>query len=724
MRTLENLENKPVQHMYGNRQQAPHLIKLNNNKNQYIKTTNRLHRHNVNSVIKGAQTKHPISYIQTPIFLDTETSHNHNEDAPIAWIYQWALEWQGEYLVGRDIVELIEALKWIVKEYKLDDIHRAVIYIHNLSYDYTYLADWLYEAFGQGEILAIKSRKILTVVHGGLEFRCSYLLSNMSLAQWGKKLECDITKMSGAIDYQEIRYPDSPLTLIDWEYMINDVAALKECVYRSMVNDNDTLATIPLTSTGYVRRDVRRAARKDKTYWKWFRKCKLSVRAYQLSKLAFAGGLTHGNRFLGGKIINGVGHVDYKSHYPAREQLNYTPVEDFKLFYSKSQDNGEVDQKEINKLLDTHCCLVHIVFNNLRLKKGVTLPCLSKSKVQNFYECDFINDLGARGTDNGKVIDCLGRAAVVCTEIDLKWIFKQYDNDGWEIIELYIAKRGRVRESTRKVIDDYFIIKESEESGVYRDKIKNKLNGIYGMFATDPIRPDITYNYDTHEWSESRDIPPEYIQEKIDKYYSNRNNFTYYPQGVYTTAHARDCLLYVVSEVIGYDNYIYSDTDSVFYIKSPEVEKRIAQYNEEIIQANKELGLGVVNRKGTISYYGVLDHEEDCTTFKFLHAKCYGYTNKSGKLNLTIAGVTKDNKLPKDSPEYITREQELGSLEALADGFIFKECGGTRAKYISGECTEANINGHMVHYASACIILNTTKELGGTVDGWELMEVE
>lgn len=711
--------------MFGSQpRKYPLQVKLNRTGDYYVRPVNHYTYTDINTVVKGAQTKHPVKYLQTPIILDTETSHNHDEETPIGWIYQWCMEWHGEYNIGRSVEELIKTLRWIVDSYNLDDENRAVIYVHNLSYDMTYLSAFLYEEFGKGEILAIKSRKILTVRHGGLEFRCSYLLSNMSLAQWGKKLKCNIRKMTGAIDYDKIHYPDETdeLTPTDWEYMINDVAALKECIYRAMYYDKDTIATIPLTSTGYVRRDTRRATRKDPNYRKWFMKCRLSVRAYQLCRYAFSGGLTHGNRFFGGKIVKDVGHIDYKSHYPSRQQLNYMPASAFKCYFDKRID-GVLDPAAFAMLLEKQCCLIHIIFNNLRLKRGVTLPCLSKSKVRNYMMLRFTNDWDTPGTDNGKVINVYGPTAIVCTELDLKWILDQYDNDGYEVQEIYVAERGPVPQCIRNVVNDYFIGKETLPDGVLRDKQKNRLNGIYGMFATDICRLDVSYNYETMEWTEIKDPGEDVIEEKINKFYKSRNSFTYYAHGVWTTAWARDCLLDIVKNVVGYENYLYCDTDSVFYKESEEIEARIAAYNNEIIKRNKELGLGVINRDNDISYYGVLAHEDHCRTFKFLHSKCYGFTDDNDELHITIAGVTKDNRLPKNSPEYMTREQELGSLDNLEDGFIFEKCGGTRSVYVSYPPTQTIINGHTLQYAGACIIMNTTKELGGTVDGYEIMEV-
>ena len=115
--------------------------------------------------------------------------------------------------------------------------------------------------------------------------------------------------------------------------------------------------------------------------------------------------------------------------------------------------------------------------------------------------------------------------------------------------------------------------------------------------------------------------------------------------------------------------------------------------------------------------------EEDCKEFRFLHAKCYAYKDYDDKLHCTIAGVTSDNKKLKTDPDYKTREDELGSLDNLADGMTFKECGGTTSLYIDRDIEYIDIGKHVVEVAGACIIRQTEKQIGGTVDGFNIYEV-
>lgn len=698
-------------------------IRVNSEKEAYIETTEAFTFKNLKLLRKG-KGPHKKHYIQQPAFLDTETSWNHDNDNPIGWIYQYALEFNNEMVIGQDPITLCEHLKQMKEYYNLtkEDNH-IVIYIHNASYDYTYLYQFLRGYFGNPELLALKAHKILIADFDGLEIRCSYLLSNMSLAQWGKKLGNTITKMVGAIDYNEIHYQDEELSITDWEYMVNDVLTMKECVYREMQFYEDTITSIPLTSTGYVRRDSRRAIAGDKAYRKWFQKTKMTVPFFILANRTFAGGLTHGNRRLGGITVYDVDHVDAKSHYPTREMINYMPMGKW-LHYYKYETDGPMDPNLFNSLISEYCCIFMVMFTNLRLKPQVTCPCISKHKIHNYWEVEFTNDFGNIGTDNGKVVNATGQIIISCTELDWYWMRQQYETDGITILDMYTSERGLYNDKLRDVINKYFTIKETTPPGVFRDKSKNKLNGIYGQTATNPVREVVEFNYDLMEWTESYSMDEEYLEEQLAKYYRSRNSFNNYTIGIYTTSWARYVLLDVIQNIIGYENFIYTDTDSAFFKSSPEIKKRLDEYNEKVIARNKELGYGVQNLKGEMSYYGTFEYEDHCKAFRFLHSKCYALVTDDDELKVTIAGVTKDNKQPKDHPDYITSAQELGSIDKLEDGFEFRQCGGTKSKYVESPINAALINGHDIIYASACIITTTTKKLGGTVEGMEWYEMD
>ncbi|MBO5526339.1 MAG: hypothetical protein J5993_06275 [Clostridia bacterium] len=248
---------------------------------------------------------HGREYLRKFISYDSETSHNHatEHDKRLAWVYQWSFFFfNGVCVGGRKPSEFIAQLLMISDMYNLSTDKRCVIYIHNLSYDITFLLDFMY-MIDEVEILALDSHKFLTVYWHGFEFRCSWKLSNMSLDMFSESVNTINKKMLGAIDYDAIRYQDSILTRTDWEYQVNDVITLDESLTKKLTLEHDTVATVPLTATGYVRRECRRAVRGCKEFRDNFVKYKLDADSYIRCRQAFAGGYTHGNRFMSGKII-------------------------------------------------------------------------------------------------------------------------------------------------------------------------------------------------------------------------------------------------------------------------------------------------------------------------------------------------------------------------------------------------------------------------------------
>lgn len=668
-----------------------------------------------------------VQYINVPMFLDTETSHNHDSENPIAWIYQWCIEFNGVTIGGRTPSQLVNLFHRVSMFYRLGESKKLVIYVHNLSYDISYLFDWLRSAYDDCKILAIKNHKILTFSCGGLEFRCSYMLSNRSLVQWSNYTNTITKKAVGEIDYNIIRYQDTPLTGSDWFYMVNDVLTLKESWVNMCKMFNDDLGSIPLTNTGYIRRDMRKASKADKKNREIFVKTQLSAHLYMICRGEFGGGLTHGNRHLCSQTIEyDIGHGDFKSHYPSVQMLRCVPVSAFELFFKYKDGKTPMTKEELLHLSEKYCTLSVIMVKNLRLKEEVTLPCLSESKCiyrENFFsKAEFYIDDKTKGTDNGRIVNMIGKAIFYFTEIDLQWFLDQYNFDGLHIMEVYYAERGHMPDWFRTTLNEYFKIKENA-SGTERDKAKNNLNAGYGMSATDPVRAECEFNFETYQWTESKDYSEEKIQEKLDKFYKSRNSFMPYQLGIYCTSIARGLLLDIVKNVVGYQNYIYCDTDSVFYIKTPEIEKRIAEYNRKVIDLNKSLGLGVTNKKGGISYYGVFEDESkdegNIKAFRFLHAKCYAFrTDKrdsdTGRyLRLTLAGVSKTGRNGQKSV------WELGNINNLNENMIFVECGGTTSKYVYAPPHIEYVDGHRTECASACIIHECEKhvsELNNIID--------
>lgn len=628
------------------------------------------------------------------IVADTETSHIGEE---LCWIYETGIYDGSEFYIGRKPTDFMKHLRQLKEKYRLNERKYAVIYVHNLSYDISYLLPWIISIYRDTEVFALTKRKILTVHFGCFELRCSYLLSNMSLELWGKKLNTPHKKKKGLIDYDTIRYPDSELTDDDIEYFKYDLLTLYDCLTAQLKLYDDDINRIPLTSTGYERRKCRKVCANE-SYKRWFKKTALTPNTYRLCRSAFAGGYVHANRFLVNKTVvsehkKPIKHRDMKSFYPSVQMLCYFPITKFVITINKP-----TNIEKLYRYIENECCLMTVAIENPRIKEGVTAPYLQHSHCFN----------GRRyRLDNGRVLAVQGDVLYTCTELDIEIVMSQYDYDSLYVMEMYTAQRGDFPDEIKSVVLDAFRYKESlSKSSELYGKSKNLLNGIYGMTATDIVR-------NVFELQKDRTISESVgnIGVELDKYYNGIGNFMPYQLGVWTTAHCRNILIKLITE-IGYENFIYCDTDSIFYFEDEKSINVVNNFNNEIIATNEKKGYKVMNRDGEYSYFMTFEDEnDDIQKFRTLHSKCYVMENGKGELNCIIAGVTKDNKQPKDSDKYVSVQMELESIENLENNFTFIECGGTKSKYLHVDPQEVNINGHMVEIGDGCIITRTTKTL-------------
>ena len=115
-------------------------------------------------------------------------------------------------------------------------------------------------------------------------------------------------------EYTELRYPWTEMTALELEYCQNDVLGLVEALKAEMQRDNDNLYTIPVTSTGYVRRDVKKAMNSISRFY--VQKIVPDYPTYQLLSEAYRGGNTHSNRYHTGEILHNVHSYDRSSSYP------------------------------------------------------------------------------------------------------------------------------------------------------------------------------------------------------------------------------------------------------------------------------------------------------------------------------------------------------------------------------------------------------------------------
>lgn len=649
---------------------------------------------------KPLQRNHKvIKYATDYICLDTETSHD--PELERAWIYQWAVKFKNEYIYGRKPEEVIDLLTDIAEHYKLNDKKKIIILIHNAAYDFQYLKNYLVKYDPTMEVLATDTHSIIQINILGFKILCSYRMTNMSLANLSKNYARKYIKAVGEIDYDVIRYQDSKLIASDWFYMFSDVASQYDGIsgyIKSM--GYQYLFMCPMTSTGFVRDSCRRASRSDPEWRDEFVNSQLSLDNYNLCNQAFMGGVCILSYKYAGVTIRSddLGHVDFTSSYPARQILDYMP-EGMPSLYG-----NVTDLSELNMLLKKYCCVFILEMHDVHIKQGVTAPYIPSSKC-----IQLIDGLKV----NGKVVYAKYLSIAIC-ELDFEIIRDQYTTSGFGVSNMIIFKRGKIPKWLNNEIMLYFnnkCTKKDIDDGEY-NRSKALLNSIYGMTATAIIRPQ--YKMSPELMIELKNLTDDEKQQALDRYYRSRNSFMPYQYSIYTTAHARKALFDMV-RIVGYDNFIYCDTDSVFYIKTPENDKRMNEYKEECKRRAIEAGAYVGNK-----YLGMPTDEPNIRAFRGLHAKCYAMEeeNESGDydLQVVIAGIPKKaTKWVDGSPIERTNAEELGSIDNLEDGFIFSHCGGTRAIYLERDIEHTKINGHNISMGSGVIIDTIEKEINNTM---------
>lgn len=640
--------------------------------------------------------KHNKRYISEPAYFDTETSHI---DDTTQWVYQWAFLWGNLCVIGRRASEFIIFMRYLVDTYDLKEDKRLLIYVHNLAYDWSNLESRLVEEFDIDKEFLTDVHKPLTCVYSGLEFRCSYRLCGYGLEKFSEIYAKNYIKAAGSIDYNIVHYPDEELPELNWEYMLSDVYGLKDAVENyTIIKGVKNIFFNELTKTGYVRKAYRKASRKAKGWRKkFYNDYRLSVPQLQLFKEAFMGGYTHGNRYYSGEIIKGkVGHRDFVSSYPDKMEKRYVPSGSLNYF-------AEVTKlEEVRPLMDNYCVITRVAFQGLELKKEMSMPYLALHKCREFKRSDTL-------ADNGKIL-CSNYLETTITELDFFIIEKLYTWKHVTFFDVNYCRRDLLPDWFRDTCHSYYKnkteLKDVEGREVEYANEKENLNSGYGMCATFPVHDEIV-----RTGSEFDTIVATDWEEQLNKFYESKTAFLPYQWGVYITAWARfelfRCILMIPQEDV-----LYCDTDSIFYKSTPKNEKVFDDYNKEVLKETEALGLVECDKNGKPHYLGGFTEEgEEIREFKFLHSKCYGFIGKKG-LKIVVAGVTANTLIWKEQQAFLRkREEELGSLENLKDGFTFEECGGNRAVYVQRPNETIEVNGHLVEVGNSCIILPVSKTL-------------
>lgn len=559
--------------------------------------------------------------------------------------------------------------------------NQLVVYVHNLSYEWQYIKSVF--NFGPDDVFATDSRKVIKcIIDSTFELRDSYILTNMGLDAFTRKMDVEHKKLSGIeFNYDKIRYPWTKLTEKELKYCLNDVRGLVEAIKAQMARDGDTLYTIPLTSTGYPRREMKRAM---KNYSRQaLKEMQPDYDQYLLLRDCFRGGNTHANRYYAGKIIDSdliharILSADRSSSYPDVLMNCKFPMAGWK--------RGEASAENLRNLIKNgYAVMFRAEFTDIRLKdQWWPVPYLSTDKCQ------------AAGilVDNGRIL-----SAAVCrtalTDVDFRILLYEYEFSEIKIQELYFTDYDYLPKAMRSVIVEYYDQKTALKGDpdpfnkLLYDKSKAVLNGLYGMMAQDPVKENIL-------WTGSEfiieDEDPARILQK-----NTKNAFLNYAWGVWCTAWARYRLEQGII-IAGPQDFIYCDTDSVKYIDHGQSWET---FNDQARKASEASGACAYDSNQALHYMGVYEPDGEYLRFSTLGSKRYAYEDMKKDLHITISGVSKK------------AAAELGTLENFKEDFTFYHPGKTEADYVDfPDSDQLIIDDKLIELTSYVIIRETTYTL-------------
>lgn len=580
-----------------------------------------------------------------PAAFDIETSSFKIDEEKAATMYIWQFGLNGSVIYGRTWEEFLDFCDELVGYLGLNSQRRLLIYVHNLGYEFAFMRKW----FDWDKVFAIKNRRPVYAIAGGLEFRCSLFLSNYSLAYLGDNLltTYKVKKLVGNLDYSKIRHSLTPLTDEELAYCINDVRVVMAYIQEKIEQDGD-ITQIPLTNTGYVRnycrkecffQDCETEEEKKKALYSYralMKSLKIKDKPeYDQLHRAFMGGFTHAGCYYSNQEhpLENIGSADLTSSYPFAMVGQYYPM-------SPATYIGHIDNAKLFKYyIDRYCCLFDIEIHNLRPKSPYENP-LSLSRC---------NTSGRTITNNGRIVSS-EMVRTTLTELDYDTLTKFYQWDSYKIMNLRIYEKGYLPKPFILAILSLYADK-TQLKGIAGKETeylvsKNMINAGFGMMVTAIIRDEYVYDGD---WTKNE---ADTISQ-LNNYNRNFNRFLFYAWGVWVTAHARHNLFSAIYE-FGED-YVYSDTDSIKGFNFSKHMDYFKQYNHGVTLQLLDM-CNTYNipfsmckpktKEGIPKEIGLWEIEDSYKLFKTVGAKRYIYMYEDGFVNMTVSGINKKFAMP------------------------------------------------------------------------------
>ena len=556
-----------------------------------------------------------------------------NSLKPLALCYIWQCSVDGVVYYGRELETFTQLL---------DDLPvgvQTIIWVHNLAWEFAFLQNIM--TFKH--VFARTPHKPIYAVpekYDNIEFKCSYTLTRLSLASWGKQI--GLPKFVGDLDYDVIRTPRTKLTRTELGYCERDCLVV-EAGIKDYLKRYKNQWDIPLTQTGTVRRPVKEMLTQNKEYMKKVKKTVPKTDTeYKRAQRCAAGGYVHTNRLYSGKKVefsghgNDVGeHYDYKSAYP------------FDMIAFKYPATPWVYRPMLKtipdeKTFDDMAYIMTLKFKEIQTTTYNTFIQVSKCASESFES--FI-------TDNGRLI-CADDIEITITEQDWLTIRDTYEWADMEVVRVWSSYKqylpNEYIEFILQLYENKTTLKNVPEKADLYSQSKQYLNSLFGMALSSIIYSDVVYDPDTYDWHVEQ-LTRDMVNNKLNKLRNpfewEKRYFLNYYVGVYVTAYARRNLARCI---IKYDRQVmYCDTDSIFINGRADFSEYNAWAVDMLKKSAAANGFDFERTRpkdpdGVPQQLGEFAREPDVIAFKALGAKRYLERRTDGKLYLTVAGINKE----------------------------------------------------------------------------------
>lgn len=618
-----------------------------------------------------------VKYSNVASAFDIETSSFYENNEKRSCMYIYVIGINGKVKLGRTWEEFLTDINTIIQYYDISLSKRFIIYVHNLSYEFQFIR----KLFEWKEVFSVDMRRpVYACTKDGIEFRCSYILSQYSLETVGKNLtKYKVEKLKGDLDYKLIRHSTTPITDKEKQYVINDGLVVMSYIQELIDYDGD-ITKIPLTGTGFARKLCKQNCLHNNSYIKnrcLMKRLQLTCEEYKQLKRAYQGGFTHANSLYVRLKTPNVHSFDFTSSYPSILILEKFPMGKGKVINLKNKE-------DFSKYLHKYCCLFDVKFYGI--KSSVNYEhYIGRSKC---WKC--VNPI----LDNGRIVEA-EEIGTTITEQDFFIIQKFYKWKKMEIFNFTIYQKNYLPtefvKTCLQLYEDKTQLKGVDEMVQEYARSKFRLNALYGMCVTDIAKDNSIY--EDGEWSSK----PKDLEEAITKYNTSKSRFLFYAWGVWITAYARRNLFTGIYEFK--NDYLYSDTDSLKVINIDKHQKYFEDYNnlirEKIKQAMEYHKLPIERCipktiKGIEKCIGVWDWETKDGVydwFKTLGAKRY-ITVQGDDIHITISGVNKKNGAEFLKWKFKTMDNVLDNFD---NNLVFN------GEYVNDKGDEKSATGKSVH---------------------------